>query len=294
MKVANVRLMQGVDASFIYYVEKAVFTTWHCHPEFELCLITKGGGKRMVGDNIDIFEENDLVLIGPDTPHEYICDPQYFDQSGNFYGEGIVIQFVADFLGDTFFSIPEHQRLHEFIFKSGRGYAFQGESKEKIVSIMMKMQQMNNSERLYSLFSIFKIFMNTNEYRFLSSPVFSQPFGQHEAVPMQKALQYIMQNYRKDISIKDLLAYTNMSNTAFYTAFKNAYRMTFKEYLLSIRVGYACRLLTYPTQKISQIAYESGFENISNFNRQFKRIKGITPSDFLMQIKNIEMKNITE
>ena len=97
---------------------------------------------------------------------------------------------------------------------------------------------------------------------------------------MQKALQYILQNFQKQIQIKDLLQVTNMSNTTFYNAFIYTYRMTFKSYLLNVRIGYACRLLIDATKSISEIAYESGFENLSNFNRQFKKIKGITPSEF--------------
>jgi len=106
---------------------------------------------------------------------------------------------------------------------------------------------------------------------------------------MQKALQYILQNFQKDASIKGVLEFTKMSNTAFCKAFKISYRMTFKEYLLSIRIGYACNLLTDENLNISEIAYSSGFENISNFNRQFKKIKEVTPSQFLKQHSNLKI-----
>lgn len=292
MKVAKVRLLQEPDKSFIYFRENNPFTPWHHHPEYELCLITKGRGKRMVGDNIDRFEINDLVFIGSFTPHEVLCDPEYFDHPDGFQGEGIVIQFVYDFLGEKFFAIPENNGLNKFIKESTRGYAFYGESKKKIISIMLKMEDMNDSERFYTIFSIFKIFASTKEFEILSSPAFSQPFWQDETGSMQKALKYILQNFQKQISIKDLLDITNMSNTSFYAAFKQTYRMPFKDYLLNIRVGYACKILTDPFQNISGIAYDSGFGNISNFNRQFKKIKGITPSQFQEQIKKFEAENI--
>ncbi|MBN2775725.1 MAG: helix-turn-helix domain-containing protein [Prolixibacteraceae bacterium] len=291
MKVANVRLLQEPDKSFIYYIENNSFTLWHHHPEIELCLITKGEGKRMVGDNIDRFEDNDLTLMGIDTPHEFLCDPKYFNMAGGFSGEGIVIQFLYDFLGEEFFKIPENRNLNNFILGAERGYCFFGETKQKIISIMLKMKDMNEVERLFSLFSIFKIFAVTKEYKVLSSPAFGHPFWQDGTGAMQKALKFILQNFQKHIGINDLLQVTNMSNTAFYAAFKNTYRMTFKEYLLNIRIGYACKLLTDPAQNISSIAYESGFENISNFNRQFKKIKGITPSEFVLQIKDMEVSD---
>lgn len=288
MKVAKVRLLQEPDKSFIFYNENNPFTTWHHHPEYELCLITKGRGKRMVGDSIDRFENNDLVLIGSFTPHECLCDPEYYNHPDGFQGEGIVIQFVHDFLGEKFLKIHENSNLNKFLQESTRGYSFFGETKDRITSIMLKMKEMNDGDRFYTLFSIFKIFSNTKEFNILSSPAFNEPFWIDESAPMQKALKFILQNFQKKISIKDLLEITNMSNTSFYAAFKQTYRMPFKDYLLNIRVGYACKLLMDPSQNISGIAYDSGFENISNFNRQFKRIKSTTPSQFQGKIKDIE------
>jgi len=242
----------------------------------------------MVGDNIDRFENNDLVFIGSYTPHECLCDPEYFEHPDGFQGEGIVIQFLYDFLGDKFFRIPETNSLNKFIIESTRGYVFYGETKNKIITIMLKMNALSDSERFFALFSIFKIFATTTEFIMLSSPALTEPFWIDEDGTMQRALKYILQNFQKPVSIKDLLKITNMSNTSFYAAFKKTYRMPFKDYLLKIRVGYACKLLTDESQNISGIAYDSGFGNISNFNRQFKKIKRITPSQYQEQIRKIE------
>ena len=114
---------------------------------------------------------------------------------------------------------------------------------------------------------------STKEYYILSSPSFMESNYPDENEPMQKALKYLLRNFHKKVLIKDLLEITNMSGSSFCTAFKNTYRMTFKDYLLSIRIGYACKLLTDSSQNISRAAYDSGFENISNFNRQFKKDK---------------------
>lgn len=293
MKVAKVRLFQEPHKSFIFYKENNPFTPWHHHPEYELCLITKGKGKRMVGDSIDRFEENDLVFIGSFTPHECLCDPEYFDHPDGFQGEGIVVQFVYDFLGEKFFNIYENRGLKKFILESTRGYVFFGQAKKKIISAMLSMVEMKDNERLYALFSIFKIFATTKDFKVLSSPAFSEPFWQDESGAMQRALKHILQNFQKHIRIRDLLEITNMSNTSFYAAFKQTYRMPFKDFLLNTRVGYACKLLTNPSQNIAGIAYDSGFGNISNFNRQFKKIKGITPSQFMEEIRNIEDETIT-
>ncbi len=291
MKIANIRLLQEPNKSFIYYKETNPFSLWHHHPEYELVLITKGRGKRMVGDQISRFGENDLVFVGSYTPHEWLCDQDFFDRSNGFTGEGIVIQFLYDFLGKKFFEIPENSCLKKFLAESTRGYEFYGKAKEKIKDLMIEMSGMNNFERLQALFDIFGIFNTTTDFHILSSPTFTESIYLNEDEPMEKALKYILQNCHKPIHIKDLLRLTNMSNSSFCLAFKNTYRMTFKDYLLNVRIGYACKLLTSTKEKISRIAYKSGFENLSNFNRQFKRIKGITPSRFLIEANSAEAES---
>jgi len=283
MKAQNIRLIKEPDKSFIVYYEKNVFSRWHQHPEYELILILKGKGKRMVGDNIDRFEENDLVLLGPYVPHEWLCDESYFSSTEGFKGEGIVIQFLPDFLGTQFFEIPENKFLNKLLQDASSGIKFPLKTRQKLIALMQVITQLSITEQLYTLLSIFKILSQCNDYTLLCSPIFMKPFHPNTRTPMHKALQYILQNFQNDTNIKGVLAFTKMSNTAFCKAFKISYRMTFKEYLLSIRVGYACNLLTDDNLNISEIAYNSGFENISNFNRQFKKIKGVTPSQFIKQ-----------
>ncbi len=238
----------------------------------------------MVGDHVDRFEENDLVLIGPYTPHVWMCDPEYFGEDGRFTGEGIVVQFLPDFLGERFFEIPENNTLNKILKDSSRGIQILNDSRQKIIRLMHEMVDMDGPGKLYALFSIFQILLSYPNYTILASNAFMNQSKPDEHNPMQKALQYIMMNFQRQIYLEDLLEITNMSYSSFYVSFKNTYRMTFKEYLLNVRVGYACKLLTGPGYNISETAYLCGFENISNFNRQFKHIKGITPSEFYKKV----------
>jgi AraC-like DNA-binding protein len=283
MKVNEIRLFKEPAKSFILYHEEKPFSPWHHHPEYELAYIKKGRGKRMIGDHIDRFEENDLVFVGSDIPHEWLCDKEYNPGKKQFLGEGIVIQFSHDFLGDKFFEIPENKPLKNFLSDSFRGFEIYGQCKRQIISLMYDMLNMNDTEQLYTLFSIFKLLSTTDELNPLASPAFLETFRLNNDNPMQKALQFILHNFQKQIQISNLLQITNMSYTTFYNAFKYTYRMSFKSYLMNVRIGYACRLLMDATQDISEIAYDSGFENLSNFNRQFKKIKGETPSQFQEQ-----------
>ena len=284
MKVSKVRLLQDPNESFIVLRERNPFSRWHNHPEYELVLIVKGRGRRMVGDHVDRFVENDLVLVGPYTPHVWMCDAEYFETDGHFLGEGIVIQFLPEFLGDKFFDLPENVKLNKIFGESCRGLEILGESKQKLIDLMHAMMDMDSTAKLYTLFSIFHILSSLEQFNILASTAFMTQVKPEDHSPMQKALQYIMMNFQKQIYLEDLLEITNMSYSSFYVLFKNTYRMTFKEYLLNIRIGYACKLLTGPSHNISETAYLCGFENISNFNRQFKNIKGITPSEFHKQV----------
>jgi AraC-like DNA-binding protein len=285
MKVARIRLRQEPYKSFIVHHEKDPFTPWHHHPEYELVLILKGRGKRLVGDHVARFEKDDLIFLGPYLPHQWVCEINQKDMKGGPNDEAFVIQFGYDFLGKQFFEIPENASLKRFLIQSTRGYEFYGQTKNQIISILLKMFNTNDISRLYALLDLFEIFSFTTEYSFLASPNVTDTFLLDKNDPIKYAMQYILQNFQKKIQVQDLLNITNMSYGSFYPTFKRAYTMSYKDYLLKVRVGYACKLLAEQSMHISEIAYDSGFENLSNFNRQFKKIKGVTPSDFQKQYK---------
>lgn len=284
MKLVEIRLTKEPDKSFIFYNENAPFAKWHNHPEYELVLITKGWGRRSIGDHIDRFEPGDIAFIGPYVPHEYICDGCCYDDLTNIQSECIVIQFDHTFLGEQFFKLPENKPLLKIFSDAKHGFKFKKGAGEKIAGIMTMMVHMNDTERLYALFSIFSILSQKLEYELLSSPQFVTTFLSNENKVMNRVVQYMMQNFQNDIRVNDLLDVALMSHSAFCNLFKATYRMTFKDYLLKIRIGYACRQLMENNKSISEIAYNSGFENLSNFNRQFKKIKKVTPKEYLSQL----------
>lgn len=280
MKAVEIHLTKDSDQSFIFYHERNPFSRWHYHPEFELVLINKGTGKRMVGDHIDSFENGDLVFLGSNLPHEWLCDSQYYTADHQFLGEGIVIQFLDDFLGDTFFKVPENRKMLKTLEDSAQGCLIFGQTKERISKIMLSMIEMERTEMLYALFRIFHILSQAHEYQILASPNFTATFQSGKSVPMKRVIQYIMQHFHEKIQIKTVLEIANMSSTTFSVLFKKTYGMTFSEYVLKVRIGYACSLLTDNNRSISQISFDAGFDNLSNFNRLFKKVKNYTPKEF--------------
>ena len=292
MKVREVRLFKTPNQSFVFYHETESFSGWNYHPEYELVLIKKGEGIRLVGDHIERFEQDDLAFLGSYLPHEWRCLDTYYDPDGEFKGEGLVVQFMHDSFGKNFFDLPENHDLLNFLKNSSQGCSVYGSTRDRIKVLMEDMIGMSEKDRLYNLFAIFRILGTSLEYRLLSSPAFIEPYQSNGNELFKHVIQYIHQNFQKEIRVDELLEISHMSNTTFFTSFKKMYRMTFKKYLLSIRIGYACRLLADETLNISQIAYESGFENLSNFNRQFKSIKGCTPGEYKKRFKGNHMMEV--
>ena len=280
MKAIEINLMKDTNQSFIFYHERNPFSRWHYHPEFELVLINKGSGKRMVGDHIDQFEEGDLVLVGSNLPHEWLCNDQYFNKENGFKGEGIVVQFLENFLGETFFNIPENEKMRKVLDDSTQGCLILGETKKKISDTMLSMINASPEVRLYALFTIFETISRTKEYQLLASPNFTSTFQAEKSNAMKKVIKYIMQNFQKKIQMKDVLEVVNMSSTTFSVLFKKTYNLTFSEYVLKVRIGYACSLLMDNNRSISQISFDAGFDNLSNFNRLFKKAKQLTPKEY--------------
>lgn len=285
MRLENYRLLKDPDRSFILHHETQGFSRWHHHPEFELVLIVKGNGRRLVGDSIDNFGQGDLVLLGPYLPHSWICDREYSDGAAGFRGEAIVIQFLYDFLGREYMEIPENSSLRQILAGSSRGILFTGRARDEIETLLTGSYDLGGADQLFVLMSLFRIFATTGEYSYLSSAGFMEPYHKAGNEPVQRVIDHILHNFHRDLRVPELLDIANMSNTTFCMAFKRITRMTFKEYLLHTRIGYACKLLANTGYTISQIAIHCGFENLSNFNEKFRRIKNMTPSSYRASVK---------
>ena len=291
MKVPTIQLPHVPIKSFIFHIEHDPFTPWHHHPEFELVYIKRGKGRRLVGDHVARFEMNDLIFLGPYLPHQWNCDNYSTDRKEESINEAYVIQFEWDFIGKTFFEIPETTGLKKFLVNSSRGVEFSGETKEEVIKTMNDMFGMNDSGRFYALLDIFRIFEYTDEFSFMASVNSINDFSSKDNEPMQTALKYIHQNFQKRLQIEDLLEITHKSYSSFYCTFKKTFMMPFKEYVLNVRIGYACKLLDEGYLNIAEVAYDSGFENLSNFNRQFLKIKAITPRQYQRLHNDVVEKN---
>lgn len=282
MKAVECRLPKEFDKSFIVFRERGCFfpVPWHYHPEYELVLVTKSTGRRMVGDHIGYFNEGDLVLMGPMLPHVWVNDNEYINGSNKDAADAIVVQFVEDFLGEKFLQIPEIEGLKKILELSTSGLEIKGNTRKRINALMMQMPDASGLQRLSLLFAIFDLLANTKEYQLLASPVFINSTTHHISGRFNNITEYIMRNFDNNISLNEVATVANMATTTFCNFFKEHYRVTFMEYVTEIRIGHACKLLSDSTKNIVEAAYESGFNNLANFNRQFKKLKNMTPTEY--------------
>lgn len=283
MKPILMRHVETTTESFKAWVNVNPYlhNPWHYHPESELTIIEEGKGMLFVGDNVTTYGKNDLILIGPNLPHEYRSS---IKETPDYFSKSMSVHFRNDFPGNDFYKIPEAKIIHEILEQSRTGIKFNDAlAQEKVKNKMNEIFQSKGIERINLLFSILETMAGSSEQEYLSSQSFIDSINEGQDQKMNKIYKYIMANFKEQISIDHLAAEVNMTKTSFCRFFKRRTKKSFVQYVNEIRVGHACKMLYTETYNIAEAAYESGFENISNFNKQFMKIKKKTPSQTLAQ-----------
>lgn len=249
----------------------------HFHPEFELNLVLNAQGKRIIGDSILDYDELDLVLIGPNTPHAWTGSPE----PGN--AQVVTIQFHSDFLGEKVLGRKLMLPIKDLLEKANRGVLFSKETAGYLKEKIMKLSESQDFDSLLNFLSIlFDLSISRNQ-KILATPSYVGHFNISKSRRIETVNEFIRQNIQQEIKIKEVADLVNMSETAFSHFFKKRTKRSFSDYIADLRVGHAARQLMETEKNISEICYDCGFNNISNFNRIFKKKLGVTPSEFRSQ-----------
>jgi AraC-like DNA-binding protein len=252
-------------------------TPWHYHPEYELVLVVRSTGQRIVGDWIENFADGDLVLMGPNLPHVYNNDPAYHEGHPDLVAEAIVIHFREDSFGKGLFALPEMIPVQKLFDRSRFGLKIGGDTQGQVAELMHRMLCLSGPRRIILLLQILDLLSLSPDLQPLASPGFVQQYNTSGTDRLTRVYDYIMTNFRNDITLASVAEMASMSPPSFCRFFKACTRKSFSRFLNEIRVGYACKLLLEDKLNISQICYESGFHNVSNFNRQFRKITSKPP-----------------
>jgi AraC-like DNA-binding protein len=257
---------------------------WHTHEEYELIYICEGKGEKVVGDNMSDLRKGDLLFLGSNLPHLFRCDQDYpmKNQSGS-----LVIHFNNKYLDESFFSCPEFEPIQKLFKRSKSGIQFSGDTAQiakRIKSLFDREKSESLIEILFILLDLAKDYGHTQ----LASPGFSPSFGEKDYQRINIANQFVMENFRDDITLGEVALKAGLTKAAFCRHFKKVTGKTFFTFLKEYRVGHACKLLMHTDMNVSEISYECGFNTISNFNKQFKTVTGYSP---LQYQNNLATKN---
>jgi AraC-like DNA-binding protein len=253
-------------------------TPWHYHAEYELVLIIQGKGKRFIGNHVADYEAGDLTFLGPNLPH------LFRKEEAQAAGGSLVIHFKEEFIGREFSQIPEMQKIRLLFQKSRMGLQINGHTRQVVTDKMHQMLALQGMERLICLLHTLSVLANSAEYELLSSPEIIGQNG-NDSDRLDKVFNYVMANFKEEIQLEEVAEIANMSYSGFCRYFKNRTKKNFSHFVNEIRIGYACKRLMESESSISNICFESGYNNMTNFNEQFKKIVKCTPYQFQLKSK---------
>lgn len=260
-----------------------VVVPWHFHPEFELTFLSNVTGTKYIGNIIKDLEPDNLVLLGPNLPHRWHCEKSYGHKPSKSEPHQVVIQFSYDFLGSNFFEQPPFLNIQQLLNRANNGICFYGKDITRSKKIMSSMLDMNSFDQTIQLLNLLNSLSLSKEYEILSSIGFTETLNEFDGNRMNQIYQFIISSFKESITLADVARIANMTPPAFCKYFKIKTKKNFSYFLNEVRISYACKLLIEKNLDILQICFESGFNNLSNFNRQFKRITKMNPTQYKSQ-----------
>ncbi|MEL6812248.1 MAG: AraC family transcriptional regulator [Bacteroidota bacterium] len=254
---------------------------WHFHPEIELVYVNGGSGKRHIGNHISHYTKGDLVLIGPNLPHFGFTDRLTGNKSE------VVIQARPDFLGKDFLNLPEMASIRQLCQRSKHGIMFHEEVKCRIGPKMEHLLDLSPFERVISFLEIMKELSHTDGYTLLHVDQITLESKPQDAQRLDIIYSLVQKEFQRSIALKEVADALSMSEPSFSRYFKNKTGKTFTQFLNEYRLVHASKLLAEEDLSITNICYESGFNNFSHFNKKFKAFTGKSPSQYRNELKKI-------
>ncbi|EDP95131.1 AraC family transcriptional regulator [Kordia algicida OT-1] len=246
----------------------------HQHEEIQLSYIVSGKGTFIIGDTIRDFQPNDVLLFGSNVPHVLKSDVTTDEDSYM-----ISLFFTHDSFGEHFFMLPKLQQLQKLLNDARFGVKFTKHS-TIVKSLFEGVLHQNSLQQFATFFEILSV-LTPSDYETVSSFINTKNYTDDEGKRMSAVFEFVMNHFDQKIILEDIATVANMTPNAFCKYFKQRTNKTFFRFLTEVRIENACKFLTNSSQlSIAEIAYSCGFFNVSNFNRKFKEIKGLTPTKF--------------
>ena len=250
---------------------------WHYHTEVELIHFKKGEGTQFIGDSIKQFKAGDVVLIGSNLPHYWRFDDVYFEEDAPVGADVRVAHFCDNFWGNQFLELPENVNLKSLLEKAKRGLQVTGSTRQKVATLLDSLLHTTDNHRIILLMEALNTIAACKQLTPLSSIGFKYEMGEDEKSRINAIYEYSLKNFKRPIQLDEIAGIANISHNSFCRYFKSRTRKTYSQFLIEIRVGYACKLLIENNLSIKQLCYESGFNNFTSFHKYFKLITSKSP-----------------
>ncbi|MDU8885094.1 AraC family transcriptional regulator [Yeosuana sp. MJ-SS3] len=276
MKVLPFKIPKPEQDALVYQedMDSIFYDKLHQHEEIQISYILEGQGTLIVGDTINYFKSNDIIVIGSNLPHVFKSD-----ERASLSSKMISLFFTKTSFGNHFFELEELNTLSKFFNRAKLGFAATS-SKNSISELFLSLKTASKFERFLILLQLIKLLSYCN-YISLSSFINEKKYTEVEGKRMQNVFEYTMSHFTEDITLSKISNIANMTKNAFCKYFKRRTNKTYFKFLNELRVEHASNLLLSVNDfSVAEIAYQSGFNNISNFNRLFKSIKKESPSMF--------------
>lgn len=255
---------------------------WNYHPEYELHLIRYSRGYYLVGDYAGRFSPGNLVLVGPNLPHCWFSELAQEDQI--LPKRDVVLQFRHEWLEALMRLCPELRRIESMLEDSARGVLFTGRAVGSAARRLEAMSRQDDVMRVAALVELMGRLART-PYRLLASPGYRPCHAGVRSEQVDEILQYIHRHFNRHLSMTETARWQGMTPSTFSRFFKQATGDTFVGFVRRLRIDYACRLLLDERYAVADVCFNAGYSNLSNFNRHFRRLIGMTPREYRRSLR---------
>jgi AraC-like DNA-binding protein len=291
MKPALEHLPREKDESFVvkYFDYKYYPTPWHYHPELELVLVTESTGKRFIGNHISDFKPGNLAFLGPNIPHTYRNEDKYYEENSLLRAKSIVIHFKEDSLGNDFLNLPEVHILNKLFEQSAYGLEITGKTNQKLSKKLFDIVSFSGLKKWLCLVDILLDIAVAEKD---AVPITHSPYvgyNEKESTRLCNVFNWVMANLENNMTLAGAAQIAQMNVNAFSRFFSLRTRKTFSEFIKELRLQKAAKLLIESELPVTKICFECGYNNISNFNRQFLNYYHMNPVKYKKGfLKNID------
>ncbi|TKC08603.1 AraC family transcriptional regulator [Pedobacter frigoris] len=289
--------MKAIKTSILEEYENKIYTTkivnrptfstdFHFHEECQLVYVIESEGKRIVGDSVEHFESGELIFLGPNIPHVWHNEKGRLPKDiTEINARSISLFFNPQRLNDLLTQFGDFKKFEEIIVKACRGIKFHGETKTDLIDLVYKIaEEKEDFSKMILLINILKILSKTSEYEFLATSGYVNNYKLKDRDRMDKVFKYVFDNFSTEMNLETVSNLIGMNKQAFCRFFKERTQKTFIEFVNEVKIAQACKLIANKDMLIGNVALECGFYTISNFNKFFKLMMGITPRQYRQQL----------